>query len=174
METTDLLEENNEKDHVSWINHGLVKAFVAGFVLGIGLLVSSLMVNIPGVDNLNTNSDVLITISYFFLSLVSAFLILRYVNRWLKRFGFEGVKLHQNTKLDFPKLFSATLGCLLSQFLFVAIGGAGTLIMVIGSVYWGETKFKILAVTAVIGILAFFALSYRVSHNQAEAQQETR
>ena len=36
METSETLVEENENGRISWINHGLVKAFFAGMVIAIG------------------------------------------------------------------------------------------------------------------------------------------
>lgn len=174
MEKSETVVEGNRNGRASLINHSLVKAFIAGFVLAMGLLITSLFNEMLGVRNWNTINFPIAFVFYIFLPITFSYLTLRLINNFLKRFGFEGVKIHQNEKLDTPKLFSATLGCFAVLFLLMIVIETGSVIFILGSVYVGETKFKLLIGAFVVGILAFFALARRVSHNQAKEQQETQ
>lgn len=176
MEIDGKTTEKNENGRVLWINHSLFKAFITGAVMALGWFAVFMLIIQPfGLDEIDSTEQ----IPYFivfdcFLPLISIYAIMLLANKLLKPFGFEGVKFHQNEKLDFPKLFSAGLGCLVVYFLIMMIILIGGLIMVLGSEYVGETKFKLLIGAIVVGILAFFALARRVSHNQIKAEQETQ
>ncbi len=175
MEKTETVVEENGNGRASWINHGLVKAFVTGCVLGVGFIIAGFLSTSFGGHDLNPADDLALSfVLDILVPIITIYLVFRWTNKLLKRFGFEGVMIHQNEKLDFPKLFGAASGCLMVSFLAAMVGTFGTFLMMIGSDHMGTAKFKILIATIIVGVVAFFALARRISHNQAKAQQETQ
>ncbi|MCA9957575.1 MAG: hypothetical protein KC443_00990 [Anaerolineales bacterium] len=156
METLNLpVEKRIDSSRVSWINHGLFKAFMAGLVIGSGISLASAINTLLKEPETMTIDFVTSLGSLIF----SIYLTSNIVKNFLSRYGFEGYSNKHGQSITNTQLISAMAG--------LVIGGTITelhfFILTIIYAYVGDEGFLALLFLALLGIAVTIAIYRRLS-----------
>ncbi len=154
MDTAGLSDQERESKQISWINQGLFKAFIAGFILGAGLLLSAVFTTNFMIQPESITKQMFIGLG---VPIISVYLVANLVKNFLKLYGFEGFVDKSGEGLTVSKLAIAMPGCIVGAF------GVTVLVFALTITYQkiGDDGIGALVGFVMIGALAFTALRRR-------------
>lgn len=154
MDTAGLSDQKRESKQISWINQGLFKAFIAGFILGAGLLLSAVVTTNFMIQPESITKQMFIDLG---VPIISVYLVANLVKNFLKLYGFEGFVDKSGEGLTVSKLAIAMPGCIVGAF------GVTVLVFALTITYQkiGDDGIGALVGFVMIGALAFTALRRR-------------
>lgn len=154
METDTSLADKNENGRVSWINHRFFRAFVAGVIVGSGLLLAIEFKENFMIQQEPTLAELIFDIG---IPVLGVYLVAKWVQFFLSRYGFEGFSTKRNEGMTIAQLAIAFIGFVLGPMILLQIFSFTTEL----SEKIGEDGMGALVGFVMIGALAFIVLRRR-------------